>query len=609
MTGGNRLETWTGHTYAAVLALVVALLSVTPVSSGGETVEGTQWAPYLEWSLAKTAYRGDPYDVSAIVTFTHTASGRQRVTETFYDGNKTWKFRFTGTRLGEWTFETSSTDRDFNGRTGTVIIHANPDRNTHGFVTALDDNRWGRQATQQIFVPQLAMYKTPNRFYDRPDVVDADIQEFLIEHGFNGFHVPSIAGRWFDVDTSDNRVAASMTRPDPRTFEALEMLIAKVYAAGGMVHIWAWGDHQRHQTPRDLSDGINGRVDRRLQRYIAARLGPIPGWSMGYGFDLWEWVQGSELTGWHDYMHEHMGWAHLLGARASKNTLEQLSEALDYSGYEQHRPDYAKYVETLEARPDKPSFSEDRFRLRNEGRSKDHTAEETRRGLWHSTMAGGVANIWGNLLEDGHTRDSELGSAPYPNKDQIKTYAIFWNDLGRFVRGLQRAQQLSRDPDTRILRQGHDRYVFYREGTTSIHMDLSGMSGPAMVVAVDTKKRYAEIRLGNLDPGEHTWHAPYASDWAVAVGTWVSARRFTWDQVALLARHWLRSDCGLPDGCQGTDRDRNGTVAWTDFALLAPFWQPLRSAKLPARGGSFYRIENSAVSIWVKPARPTVVKP
>jgi len=561
------------HKHAAIPALALILLLSMAGSSRGDTVEATQWGPYLEWSLTKRAYRGDPYDIRATVTFTH-AAGEQRVTETFYDGAKTWKFRFVGSRLGEWTFQTSSSDADLDGKTGTVIVRPNPNRNAHGFVTKLDDNRWGWQGTGQAFVPQLAMYKTPNHFYGRPEMVDADIREFLIEHGFTGFHVPSVAASWFDIEAGDDRIDPGMTRPDPRTFEALEMLIAKVYAVGGMVHIWAWGDHQRHLTPRDLSGGINGAVDRRLQRYIAARLGPVPGWTMGYGFDLWEWVDGEQLTGWHDYLHEHFGWPHLLGARASKNTLAQLSEALDYSGYEQHRPDYAKYVETIAKRPGKPSFSEDRFRIRNEGRAKDYTAEETRRGLWHSTMAGGVANIWGNLLpadgKQGATRDA----MPYPNKDQIKTHFVFFNDKGRFVRGLARANELSGDENTRVLRSGHAKYIFYRQDATSIHMDLSAMTGPAPAVAVDTKKPYAEIPLGTLTPAEHTWQAPYASDWAIAVGTWLSAREFDWDQLALFARHWLETDCTPPDWCDGADLDRQGAVGGPDFAIFARRWQP-----------------------------------
>ena len=37
-------------------------------------------------------------------------------------------------------------------------------------------------------------------------------------------------------------------------------------------------------------------------------------------------------------------------------------------------------------------------------------------------------------------------------------------------------------------------------------------------VAVDAKKPYAEISLGELRPRKNTWKAPYKSDWAVAVG-------------------------------------------------------------------------------------------
>ena len=55
------------------------------------------------------------------------------------------------------------------------------------------------------------------------------------------------------------------------------------------MHLWTWGDEQRHMTPARW--GINGNVDRATpERYIAARLGPLPGWTMGYGFDLDEWV-------------------------------------------------------------------------------------------------------------------------------------------------------------------------------------------------------------------------------------------------------------------------------------------------------------------------------
>jgi len=92
------------------------------------------------------------------------------------------------------------------------------------------------------------MYAAPKYFHDNPNKIDTDIKSFLVEHGFNGFHVVGSC-QWFDIDklkSSEIRVP----NPDPRTFEALELLITKVHAAGGMVHLWMWGDEARRWTPR-----------------------------------------------------------------------------------------------------------------------------------------------------------------------------------------------------------------------------------------------------------------------------------------------------------------------------------------------------------------------
>jgi hypothetical protein len=467
---------------------------------------GKQWE-YLEWSIENPAYSGNPFDLIAEVIFEHQGSSETRRTQMFYAGEDTWKFRFTGTEPGVWRFNSQSSATALNGLSGKVTVTANPQG--RGFVTHFDE-KWGWSGTGEAFVPQFVMYKMLYYFYDQPELMDEDIEEFLNRHGFNGLHVPNVAGAWFDVQKQDRKIDSSMRNPDIRTFEALETLIGKVYAAGGSVHIWAWGDDDRRMTPIGLQGGINGPVDQRLQRYIAARLGPLPGWTMGYGFDLWEWVKGPQLTTWHEYMHRHMGWPHLLGGRASKNVLDQLSEDLDYSGYEQHQPDYATYVETISKRPGKPSFSEDRFRISTDPR-KDYNMQMTRRGLYHSTMAGGVANIWGNL-SDGAT--SATGSAPYPNPEWIKTYATVFKQ--RFTRDLQRCPNLSDGPCLR--RPNNKDFIFYKEDSSSIRMDLAEMDGDQLAVAVDTRLEYAEINLGLLQPGNQTWEAPYASDWIVVVG-------------------------------------------------------------------------------------------
>ena len=503
----------TASATAVIPATGTAVVPPTAIAGTGATLDatGTQWAPYLEWSLANATYDGNPYDLMATATFVHTESGESHTTGMFYYGDDTWRFRFTGTQPGTWTFKTESPDPELDGHEGTVEIGSNP--GTAGFVTNYGD-KWGRTGIDEAFVPQFVMIGGPHSYYSNPAEIEHNIQTFLVEHGFNGVHTPVFC-RWFDIDKPQcSRVNVADPNPDPRTFEALEALIAEVHAAGGVVHIWMWGDDSRGENPKRW--GINGAADKRLQRYIAARLGPLPGWTMGYGYDLFEWVGGDELTEWHDYMQTHLGWMHYLGARSSKNRLAQLSEAMDYSSYEQHRPDYELYVRTIEERPDKPSFSEDRFRVRDNGvPDKDYTMEATRRGLWHSTMAGGVANIWGNLIGAPRANDGSTTSAPYPDRDSIKTYSRFFEN--RFLHDMFRCNDLT--DGVCLMRPSNAHYVFYREDTTSVAMDLSGMDGPQTAVAVDTRLPYEEIDLGQLDAAEQSWTAPYESDWAIAVGS------------------------------------------------------------------------------------------
>ena len=474
----------------------------------------TQWAPYVEWSLSNSTYSGNPYDLIATATFVHNGSGETHTTEMFYDGGNTWKFRFTGTRVGTWSASTSSSDSDLNGHSGTITVSANSDPDVLGFVTNVDE-KWARQMGKdgdqvKAFVPQFVMINGPQGYHNNPGAVDSEINRFFGDHGFNGFNT-LVTCRWFQMN-QQKCVKVNNGDPDPNTFEALELLITKTHAAGGVVHIWVWGDKARGWTP--LNFGYNGTEDQRLQRYIAARLGPLPGWTMGYGFDLHEWTTTSQLQTWYTYMQAHLGWMHYLGGRASKNQLNQLYEGFDYSGYEQHRPDYNKYVETIEARPHKPSFSEDRFRIRQNHPGKDYDNQRTRRGLWHSTMAGGVANIWGDLTEHLGANDGTDTSRSYTNKNELKTNALFFKD--RFHKDVERCNNLTNGMCLKM--PGNTQYMFYREGTSSIQMDLSGMNGPQSAVAVDTKKTYAEINLGTLSPTNQTWNAPNSSDWAIAVG-------------------------------------------------------------------------------------------
>jgi hypothetical protein len=475
---------------------------------------GNLWFPYLEWKLHNASYDGNPFDLVASVTFVHSTGGDRHETGMFYDGDNTWRFRFTGTRIGIWTFATQSPDPELNGHSGTVRIDPPLNPHQHGFITAMD-GKWAWMGTNEAFVPQLVMYGHPPSYVGKPAVIDGDIQTFLVEHGFSGFHT-SVRCRWFDITTEFcNEVESPNPNPDPRTFRALELLITKVHAAGGMVHIWAWGDEARNQT--QVRFGINGDVDQRLQRYIAMRLGPIPGWSMGYGFDLDEWVTVHQLHVWHAFMQEEIGWNHFFGGRPSgpnsgddHGPYVEWNSPMSYASFEHHEPVYDTYAAASRAANGKPVMSEDRFRIqRDAGASKHYTMLQTRRGLWHSAMAGGIANIWGNVGDD-----SRVASETYPDPEVIRTYATFFGN--RYTADLSRANSLTNGVALKL--SGSQHYIVYKEDAREIRIDLTQMSGPQPLVAVDTARPYEEIVVGLFEPASHTWMAPYVSDWALAIG-------------------------------------------------------------------------------------------
>lgn len=479
--------------------ILALMLLVSSLHAASLTNTGTQWYPFLEWPVTNTSYQGNPYDLEATAKFTH-PGGEVRTTGLFYAGSNTWRFRFTGTRTGVWSFVTSSEDPELNGITGKVTINPNPNPKAKGF-HARFGNKWGWEI-DKAFVPQIVMYNELPGFANKPDKIDADIKIYFKDHGFNGLHI-GVLSRWFSFEHDRyDEIKSEDPNPDSRTFEALELLITKAHHAGGMVHIWAWGDEQRHMTPKKW--GINGKVDKRLQRYIAARLGPLPGWSMGYGFDLDEWVEEKQLQEWHSYMQKHMGWFHLLGARSggpnsgTDHTGQIMGETLDYTGYEHHRPTYEVYLAAMRANPNKPVFSEDRFRVRKPSPypEKDYDELLTRRGFWHSTMAGGVANIWGNMTNP---------QGIYANKEALRTWARFFDN--RFLKNFSP----SNNNKTLILKTPNFSHsIFYMEDTDTIDVTAPHF---ASAVAIDCAKDYQELKVD-----QKVWKAPYKSDWAIAVG-------------------------------------------------------------------------------------------
>jgi len=508
----------------AVLALLAAALlciSAATAAEGERLIapaefgesKTTLWSPTLEWTLKNPSHEGNPFDLVAKVAFTHESGDAKHVTEMFHAGEDTWKFRFTGTRTGKWTFTTQANGRngttrdpELHGRKGTVTVRPNPDPDAYGFVTNVG-NKWARHQGNEgkivTFVPHFRMSFAKKGLDPGSTQIDSALDMAMRDEGFNGVF-RFMAGWWVDAGAKGARFADR--DPDPRAFETLEELILKTHARGGVVHIWYCGDLGRKQAPQSAfgDNGAETKGERRLLRHIAARLGPLPGWIMGYGYDNPEHVTTGELRSWGKYLRDHMGWKHYLGARDQGGNINYTSwpEADFYSrGHWFRGAPCEDMVKAVRSDREKPHSFDERWWIK-----RLESEENLRRQLWLCNMAGGVSSIIGN--------QGSRSADPFSNPHGFKTFSRFWE--GRFLGGMTHDNGISDGYGLRT--EDRATYIFYKQDTSSVQMDLSGMPGPQPAVAVDTKKKYREIDIGPLKAGKQTWKAPYKSDWAIAVG-------------------------------------------------------------------------------------------
>lgn len=541
--------------YTVLICLLVCKLTMT-IGYGRDLKERvTVMWNYEEWTLVNTSWAGNPFDVIASVTFVHSRTGVQHKTQMFYAGDNQWKFRFTGTRTGTWSFSTLSSDPDLNGHTGSLTVGPRTDPSVKGFLTNVG-NKYAIMEEDidhlsgyvyQVFMNQQdyeQQHKHSSRILGHPGRVDL-ITDYWNDTQDNGFDIYFFAVfySWFrmgalSIDDFASNSDPDLDQPDLALFDTLELAIKYAHERGGRTHIWAWGDNDRRQTPNYLGGGIRGKRHQRLMRYIAARLGPLPGWTMSFGFDTFEMPNAeADAAWWADEINRTMGWPHILMSRGWDDDSFGANSYAGFGGYpydlettDKGPADYQEIKQDLEIRKDKPSIYEERHTYNRwqcwPGSVHDpNRLNETasRRLIWWEAMAGGMGGFFGHFSTRFNRYGPFLTEGPcgYHSeslKRAFRTHREFWRN-GRL--------KLTMSPDNRrvngageycLVDADRNNFVFFVEDTDSVTIDLRGMPGRQRVVVVDTKADYDEKDIGSLMAGIHKIHLDTTSDWVIAVG-------------------------------------------------------------------------------------------
>jgi len=568
--------------FAIVITPFLIQKSILAVDLGSRTCK--MWE-VLEWEVANSSCPvSNPYDLVAQAVFTH-EGGQTRQIEMFYSGGDKWKFRFCGSKKGKWSFRTvcdgsegTHKDGNLHGHVGKITVKDQSDPKIMGFLThkgnkyaIMDrDDADLKPYVYQVYMNQQdyeQQYNHASRIWDDPANRKQLIENYwnnTVENGFKIYYV-AIFYSWFKKGALDRNMVSTndLVAPDPDVFDALEYAIKYAHQRGGRTHIWAWGDQGRNQIPNLLPGGVLGDTHKRLMRYIAARLGPLPGWCMNFGFDTNELPQPESITSrWANYLNDRMGWKHMLCARGWNNKAFGINSYAGFGGsYEltttRNGPSgYAEIKQDMADDRTKPHLYEERHTYNRFKYVAPGSCQEPGDGPDQYGMGDGYACWPVKLSSKEQSRLNETGSRRLIWREQMAGgmggffghFSIRFNSYGPFSQkcgcgyhpeSLKRAFGCFRDfwskdrfrfdmvVDTGRVRSGtgyclrtkdYKNFVFFIENADSVEIDLGSMPGSRQVIVVDANKEYREISKGRLSAGRHRIDFGSRSDWAIAVG-------------------------------------------------------------------------------------------
>ncbi len=487
-----------------ILAVLVIFLFFGNVTARSPVVG--QWKRY-ETVFTDTTWQGNPFDIILEVAFT-APSGRVFRQYGFYAGDSLWKVYFMPDEKGLWHYRSFCSDPDLDGREGVFrCVKSDLDPPLHG-----EGRQWVLQGGggdfPVIWAPVYAG-AGPWAFRGLPPASPV-VREMLrfaadtVQARLLGFGELVVMKTGWAAAWPPSALPYVTGREGERFYLPFwDSLNVRMDAARDMnmgAYVMLYGDDE--MTPDRYGITPGSPAEKRLFRYVVARLACYPHLLWDTGVDIGEYRSDAWINAFADWFRHHDPWHHPVGSRTGGGSGGILPDSATYMSLGWDHLMTRQAMETMREKTKVPVAYTDHWRIFI---SRGHwTNEKIRIAAWRCALTGAQAFF----------ADYNQGQ---PVDSLVRRGARYIGIASSFFRHDLRCNLSALRPHDDLLRKANDvilaaypgkEYVAYAATGNPFGVDLSAVKGKMHVVWLDPRTGWKVKGASVKGGGTRTFQPP-----------------------------------------------------------------------------------------------------
>jgi len=344
-----------------------------PVGNGPAGSVGKWRRKVLSFSTSN--YAGNPFLVELNATFTHSGSGTTLTLPGYYDGNNTWKVGFMPTKVGDWSYKTSSSTGALSGQTGTVKAV----ESGHKGLLARDKthpDKW-RFADGPYVVP-IGVFVNA-MLENAGDATFTAMADFVSDHNIHLLNF-----RISEHDKAFDNVGGQTMHLS--RWQRLEKRMEILTERGLGVDIMLYTDDSGKP-----SFGPKSPQEKLLIRTAVARLAGFPVVFFNSGIDLAEYRDQAWVNWYGNQVKSLDPYGHPVSSRYGGGSGNLKMTGQTYNSVGARNSKMSDVLAAYVPGDGVPASNNDNWSEDLSNNINGHTPADIRRGAWKATVAGGVA--------------------------------------------------------------------------------------------------------------------------------------------------------------------------------------------------------------------------